>query len=150
MSVSSPLLLFLLCISFHACNARGFGAIGNDDPEKKFLLPNKNDEKVVSPVRRSVVAPKFKTSLSSTELGAVNGGINAKKSRVDEDDDEKDDQNPKVSKPKELIKGQGAKISGGVPSVSWRLPRRKRGGAEQQPEFNQDYSPPKTHPPVHN
>lgn len=33
-------------------------------------------------------------------------------------------------------------------SVGWRVPRKKRG--EQQPGFNLDYSPPKTHPPVHN
>lgn len=33
-------------------------------------------------------------------------------------------------------------------TVSWTLPHRKRG--EQQPGFNFDYAPPKTHPPVHN
>ena len=34
-------------------------------------------------------------------------------------------------------------------SVSWRLPRKKR-GIQKQPGFNLDYSPPKTHPPSHN
>lgn len=33
-------------------------------------------------------------------------------------------------------------------TVSWRIPHKKRG--EQQPGFNLDYAPPKTHPPVHN
>ncbi|KAE8726166.1 Detected protein of unknown function [Hibiscus syriacus] len=35
-----------------------------------------------------------------------------------------------------------------VVSVSWRVPHRKHG--EKLPGFNQDYSPPKTHPPSHN
>lgn len=33
-------------------------------------------------------------------------------------------------------------------SVSWRVPRNKRG--DKHPGFNSDYSPPKTHPPSHN
>ncbi|PIN06480.1 hypothetical protein CDL12_20960 [Handroanthus impetiginosus] len=32
--------------------------------------------------------------------------------------------------------------------VSWRMPHKKRG--KQEPGFNLDYLPPKTHPPVHN
>ncbi|KAL7121109.1 hypothetical protein ACP275_02G162100 [Erythranthe tilingii] len=35
-----------------------------------------------------------------------------------------------------------------VASVSWTVPHKKRG--EQEPGFNLDYLPPKTHPPVHN
>jgi activator of HSP90 ATPase len=34
-------------------------------------------------------------------------------------------------------------------SVSWLVPRKKR-GIQKQPGFNLDYSPPKTHPPSHN
>lgn len=33
-------------------------------------------------------------------------------------------------------------------SVSWRVPHKKH--SEQNPGFNLDYSPPKTHPPSHN
>lgn len=39
--------------------------------------------------------------------------------------------------------------SGQQVSVSWRVPRKKR-GIQKQPGFNLDYSPPKTHPPHHN
>lgn len=33
-------------------------------------------------------------------------------------------------------------------SVSWRVPHKKSG--ENNPGFNLDYAPPKTHPPSHN
>lgn len=36
-----------------------------------------------------------------------------------------------------------------VDSVAWCVPHKKR-GHQQQPGFNLDYAPPKTHPPVHN
>ncbi|KAH7849391.1 hypothetical protein Vadar_017163 [Vaccinium darrowii] len=40
MSLKSSLLVFLLCISLHASNARRLGAISRKEPAENFLLPN--------------------------------------------------------------------------------------------------------------
>ncbi|THG09249.1 hypothetical protein TEA_024045 [Camellia sinensis var. sinensis] len=118
--------------SLRACNARHLGEIGKDD--KKFPLPNKNDEKV-SPVK-TLDEPKFKQALSNQLVGEDM----VKQSRVGKDDQPK----PISSMAKEL-EGQTGESH---VYVSWHLPHKKQG--EPQPGFNLDYEPPKTHPPVHN
>ncbi|XAR63200.1 hypothetical protein NMG60_11023057 [Bertholletia excelsa] len=132
-------LLFLLCLSFSSSSARPLGA-ARKEPEKKFLLPNnKNDEKA-SPARVSV-EPRFKPS-SSNDLRVANGETTVKQSKVD-----KDDNQPKGDGEK-FKASSGASQKESLFSVSWRVPHKKRG--EKQPGFSLDYSPPKTHPPVHN
>ncbi|CAL5381463.1 unnamed protein product [Camellia sinensis] len=128
LQISPLLLLSSLC----ACSARHLGEIGKDD--KKFLLPNKNDEKV-SPVK-TLDEPKFKQALSNQLVGEDM----VKQSRVGKDDHPK----PISSMAKELEAQTGESHV----YVSWHLPHKKQG--EPQPGFNLDYEPPKTHPPVHN
>ncbi|KAL6557449.1 hypothetical protein OROMI_017799 [Orobanche minor] len=55
-SISSVILLVLLCFPFHACNARNIGDLGKVDgaPDN---IHKKNDEKL-SPVSRELFIPK--------------------------------------------------------------------------------------------
>ncbi|GFY92654.1 hypothetical protein Acr_08g0010500 [Actinidia rufa] len=140
MPITSSLLVFLLCVSLHACNARLLGAIGKEHA-KQIAIQNMNDEKV------SLVKPDL-----TKDLGAANiGDTMEKQIRVEKEDNHK----AKISKAKKLEKAQaqGVKISSqtgqSLLSVPWRVPRKKLPG-DQQPGLNSDYSPPKVHPPVHN
>ncbi|PSS35969.1 Synaptonemal complex protein like [Actinidia chinensis var. chinensis] len=140
MSITSSLLVFLLCVSLHACNARLLGAIGKEH-EKKSVVQNKHDEK----------ASLAKLDLTK-DLGEANiGDTMEKQIRVEKEDNH----NPTIAKAKKLVKGQGqgekiaSQTGQSLLSVSWRVPHKKSPG-EQQPGFNSDYLPPKVHPPVHN
>ncbi|KAH6767480.1 hypothetical protein C2S52_018463 [Perilla frutescens var. hirtella] len=59
-------------------------------------------------------------------------GKNSKSAKNNEHDDDEDDEVRAIDSTKKM----------------WRVPRRKRG--DEEPGFNLDYLPPKTHPPVHN
>ncbi|GMP61876.1 hypothetical protein CsSME_00024170 [Camellia sinensis var. sinensis] len=122
---------------------RHLAAIGKE-PQKKSILPNKNDENL-SPVK---ISPKFKPALSK-ELGATNGESMAKQSRVYKDDHKSVSSNLKELQDQTTVKISGAtQIDQPLLSASQRLPHRKPG--EHQPEFSLDYLPPMTFPPVHN
>ncbi|CAK9159374.1 unnamed protein product [Ilex paraguariensis] len=145
MSITPSILVLLLCLSFHACTARKLGVI-NKKPENKFWLPNKNGEKVGL---IQIPAPLMNKLSLSTRLQVAKNDSKLKESRVDNHID-----NPATPKanPKDLkdprVKILDAAQTESLATVSWRVPHRKR--REKQPGFNLDYSPPKTHPPVHN
>lgn len=56
--------------------------------------------------------------------------------------------NGKYNEPGNGFQAKGDRVKDSNARKKWRVPHRKRG--DQEPGFNQDYSPPKTHPPVHN
>lgn len=119
---------------------------------KIFLVLLQNEETSVDKVP---VLPKTnKSSTLSTELGATRGdGVretsylgdnNAQKGLKDAKTNQKISEDDEA----ETTSGSALKTDESLVSVSWRLPRNKRGG--KHPGFNSDYSPPKTHPPSHN
>ncbi|KAM7508783.1 hypothetical protein LguiA_019236 [Lonicera macranthoides] len=150
MAINYSIFVFLLCLSFHACNARdrSLGVMMNKDLDEKFLFPNKglvqNNEKVT--LVRNPVPRKSKPISMSNKLEVNENEKNmVEEIRVDEDC-----KMPTSSKPiqKECIKGKKVAKKQSVSSVEWSVPHVKKG--KEQPGFNVDYSPPKTHPPVHN
>ncbi|EEF50332.1 root meristem growth factor 10 [Ricinus communis] len=141
MSITSFLLLFLLCNSLHACNARPIPATtDNTNLDKKF---NQNDEKKVS------VAEKVESSASgiAKEDSIVQTHLLEDNNQTSKDSKAK---NKKLMMAKEDIarKSSGSVQKESLVSVPWRVPHKKRG--DKHPGFNLDYSPPKTHPPSHN
>lgn len=103
-----------------------------------------NNEKVT--IVPNPVPPKSKPSSMSNKLEANENEKNmVGEIRVDEDC-----KMPTSSKSirKDCIKGEKVAKKQSVSSIDWSVPHMKKG--EEQPGFNVDYSPPKTHPPVHN
>ncbi|GMN44693.1 hypothetical protein TIFTF001_013892 [Ficus carica] len=144
---SCLLLLFLLCLSLHACNSRRLGSIANTPQVKKSLFFIKDDEGKTGVDEIRVSEVKHSRSLSK-ERGDDNTPV---KTKIEE----KGTENLKDGKASRDISKRGGKGSAVASattkshvSVSWRVPHKKRG--EKQPGFNLDYSPPKTHPPSHN
>ncbi|KAF7153092.1 hypothetical protein RHSIM_Rhsim01G0150200 [Rhododendron simsii] len=139
MSSKSSLLVFLLCISFHASNARRLGEISPKMPAKKSLVSNKNEEKgshVEIPV-----STKLRPSLPE-------------QTRVD---DKNHDRKPMSPEAKEMKKHKGVREISSPPQpaqsplseYTWQLPHGIPPG-QNRPGFNLDYAPPETHPPVSN
>ncbi|XVE74044.1 hypothetical protein DITRI_Ditri11bG0167400 [Diplodiscus trichospermus] len=152
MSITSCFLLFLLCLSLHACTARRLGAVDHKNKlEKKLNFSIKNDMKNV--FKKNSVVVLQATSSSSKELQ-----YSTKEESIEESD-HADDSGQRLEDAAEVnrktVENEKGKTSGAVHqtnksvvSVSWRVPHRKHG--EKHPGFNLDYSPPKTHPPSHN
>ncbi|KAJ0054606.1 uncharacterized protein LOC116128083 [Pistacia vera] len=137
MSISYCFLVFLLCLSLHACNARRLG----DTLEKKLHTTNKNDEK--KGLDTVPVVPKA-DSLLTTRGDRIEDHGSGEKSQKSKDTR---DAESKISNDG-TGKTSGAAKTESLGSVSWRVPHGKR--PEKNPGFNSDYSPPKTHPPSHN
>ncbi|KAI3444722.1 hypothetical protein Pfo_001387 [Paulownia fortunei] len=145
MSIISSLVIVLLFLSFqYACNARSFGVVHKETAKKLQPSISKKNEKL-NPARVSI-QPDRKSSIP-----------NATKDAKEESRFEKEKVNNESDEPGKHIqpKGNPVNISGttqtgseSLASVSWKVPHKKRG--EQEPGFNLDYLPPKTHPPVHN
>ncbi|XP_050387330.1 root meristem growth factor 10 [Argentina anserina] len=159
-----PLYLFLLLLcllSLHACSARRLAAV--DDPKKStksLHFTNKGNDVNITGV------PKVESFSSSKAVLEVTEGSEIKVDTEANSDDSTKEEGPKqyyttaapnVSSRKRKI--SSSSLSGADQktkmrsdqhvSVSWRLPKKKR-GIQKQPGFNLDYSPPKTHPPSHN
>ncbi|XP_061996001.1 root meristem growth factor 10 [Rosa rugosa] len=163
-----PLYLFLLLLcllSLHACSARRLAGV--DDPNKsseKLHFTNKGTDVNIT------VVPKVKSFSSSKPVLEVTEGSEITVETEPDSDDSTREESPKryhtkatpnvknVSSRKR--KGSTSSSSSAADqksktrsdqhvSVSWRVPRNKR-GIQKQPGFNLDYSPPKTHPPSHN
>ncbi|KAH7577762.1 hypothetical protein ACOSP7_001218 [Xanthoceras sorbifolium] len=117
-------LLFLFCLSLHACNARPLVAI------------DKKDEKKGTGHKLPVLPAKEKSPLSNDQVGALSRGDSINETRLA---DKQKKSNEKTS---------GSHQTESLVSVSWQVPRNKR--VAKHPGFNSDYSPPKTHPPSHN
>lgn len=82
--------------------------------------------------------------LKENRVSKNNQGKRAQKLEEEKDEVKDDDHKspPKVGTDDHAVQTES------LATVSWKLPHRKRG--EQQPGFNLDYDPPRTHPPVHN
>ncbi|OMO78553.1 hypothetical protein CCACVL1_14318 [Corchorus capsularis] len=144
MSIKSCFLVFLLCLSLHACSARRLRAVDNNKNklEKELHFSIKNDMK--DGFKKNM--PTGVAEMTSTSSKEEHGSIK-------EESIEKLEDAVQTVKKAKGSKGSGAVVvqtntKKSVVSVSWRVPHRKRG--EKHPGFNLDYSPPKTHPPSHN
>ncbi|KAF3440022.1 hypothetical protein FNV43_RR18300 [Rhamnella rubrinervis] len=152
MSITHYLLLFfLLCFYLHACNARRLGAIDDKKPEEKLHFSTKVEDK--NGVDNGItVGPNVKSFSENERL--TKGDSTAVTRTVQAEDHTREVKDTKVlpNIPSKLEKGQSTTSatvgSERRVSVSWPVPHKKRG--EEQPGFNLDYSPPKTHPPSHN
>ncbi|XWS45896.1 hypothetical protein CRYUN_Cryun14cG0018500 [Craigia yunnanensis] len=149
MSITSSFLLFLLCLSLHACSARRLGVFANKNKlEMKLHFSIKNDMKNGFKKNTPVVGQVKATS--SKELRSIKDE-SIEESHADDDTDQKledaEVNHKTVENDKEKTSG-AVQRNKSVVSVSWRVPHRKYG--EKHPGFNLDYSPPKTHPPSHN
>ncbi|KAK7260163.1 hypothetical protein RIF29_25979 [Crotalaria pallida] len=129
------LLLFFLCISLHACNARHLNTL-----DKKVEIK----------------------SHFSVKCSEKNGSDSFPKQLNDEDDNNKlenrlvadsekpkhegNNNNQKVFKSNKAIKASGDLKTESLVSVSWPVPYNE----EPSDVFSSDYAPPKTHPPRHN
>ncbi|XP_040993700.1 uncharacterized protein LOC121240345 [Juglans microcarpa x Juglans regia] len=146
MSATSCLLLFLLCVSMHACNARGRHLIRAVDKklEKKRHFSFRNDEKTGSD-EISAVSKVKPSSSKQHEMGRRESiaGILSSENTPKQNETRSGPKIPKVEG-----KTSGAVQTESLESVSWHVPHKKRSGKD--PGFNLDYSPPKTHPPSHN
>ncbi|KAL8028310.1 hypothetical protein ABFX02_14G150600 [Erythranthe guttata] len=63
--------------------------------------------------------------------------------------EEKNFINGEYDEPRKYFHAKSDQIKESSATKKWKIPHKKRPG-RQEPGFNQDYSPPKTHPPVHN
>ncbi|XP_004308468.1 PREDICTED: uncharacterized protein LOC101304720 [Fragaria vesca subsp. vesca] len=160
-------LCLLLCLlSLHACSARRLAAVDHDPNEslKKLHFTNKGTDVNIAGV------PKVKSFSSSKPVLEVTEGSEITVETEADSDDSTTEERPiqyhtkaafntkNVSSRKRkgstsssnAADDQKTTTRSGQPvSVSWRVPRKKR-GIQKQPGFNLDYSPPKTHPPHHN
>ncbi|KAK9910867.1 hypothetical protein M0R45_034806 [Rubus argutus] len=154
-----PLYLFLLLcsLSMHACDARSLAVVDRNKPSNKFHFTNKRTN------ADSTVVPKVESFSSSKPVLEVTKGseITVDETEIGITKEGSPQQyHTKVTKMKSIssrkMKGSASTATGQTTassdqqvSVSWLVPRKKR-GIRKQPGFNLDYSPPKTHPPSHN
>ncbi|KAJ6675561.1 TRANSMEMBRANE PROTEIN [Salix viminalis] len=139
-------LLSIFCISLHACNARPLADV-DKKPEKKFqMISNQTSDQKEIPV--NIVSEA--NSSSSNDFGAEKEDSIAKTDQMDDNAQKlmNSKAKQKSSTTDEKVKDSGAAHKASLVSVSWPVPRKKRG--ETHPGFNLDYAPPKTHPPSHN
>ncbi|CAL0306182.1 unnamed protein product [Lupinus luteus] len=133
MTMSITYLLFFLCISLHACNARHLSTI---------------DKKVQMKTHFSIKSDDEKIGFDSYPK-KLNEGNNKMQTRLVDDSEKRKghgNSSQKMVKAKEKA-SSGVKTESLV-SVSMSVPHKKP--IEENPEFSLDYSPPKTHPPHHN
>ncbi|CAI9786018.1 unnamed protein product [Fraxinus pennsylvanica] len=137
---SLVLVLFLLFFPFHGCRARSIGVF-NNEPVEVFLSSSKNNK--ASGLVRVSIQPDSKASEATKPES---------KNHEEKIDDDKMSPATSVVAPnrKSLQKVEVLDTVETEPavSVSWRVPHKKRG--EEEPWFNLDYLPPKTHPPHNN
>ncbi|KAK7349679.1 hypothetical protein VNO77_07243 [Canavalia gladiata] len=133
MSTTSYLLLFFLCLSLHACNARHLSLLDKKLQEKSHFSVKSDD----------------KNGFDSSPK-KLNEGDNKMETRLVADSEKPKNRrsiNHKVLKAKGKASGSLVQTDSLV-SVSWHVPHKK--SSHKHPGFNLDYSPPKTHPPHHN
>ncbi|CAN6562612.1 unnamed protein product [Malus baccata var. baccata] len=159
------LLLFLLCLSLHACNAGRLGAVQKKSDNKFHII--KKSTKARGSDHSIPVVPMMKSFSSKPSLDHVEKG---ESTVLQTQSDSINTKEPKQTKTNDDLKAKSRKNTKGSASasgasvdhpitsrhdkssfvsVSWCVPRNKR-RVQKQPGFNLDYSPPKTHPPSHN
>nr|GLL40731.1 uncharacterized protein LOC109183454 isoform X2 [Ipomoea trifida] len=136
MSIISHLLVvvFLSFLFCHGSSARSFGLINNQLPKRLHLLSKTMTEEKLKHYR--VTTP----SLPEEESIEISDKKHEETTRKEAHLNHHDDNKKKMDK-------NGEK-DGEVSSVTWKVREKKRG--EPQEEFNLDYLPARTHPPVHN
>ncbi|GAA0152980.1 hypothetical protein LIER_43201 [Lithospermum erythrorhizon] len=144
-TLCNDLVIFLLFLSLHhACNARKLGVVMNKELSESGLLPA---NKVLDP----------STSHWSNEVDLTRKLIHKGTMKVQDDQYQRSriENNKSSSIEGALVKthmGSSSSSTGSqretLVSVPWKLPHKKKG--KRQPWIDLDYSPPKTHPPVHN
>ncbi|XLR54854.1 hypothetical protein HN51_023019 [Arachis hypogaea] len=145
------LLLIFLFISLHACNARHLSTLDKKKMEKKPHFSFKNnsgdDEKKVLGSNPKQV---------NEEGGNDNKRVKTNRLVSSDSDENPNNRNRRRSTKNQRVlkaKGKGAiKTTNSLvssSSISWRVPHKKP-SEKNNPGFNLDYSPPKTHPPSHN
>ncbi|XP_040992623.1 root meristem growth factor 10 [Juglans microcarpa x Juglans regia] len=147
MSLHSCLLLFLLCLSLHACNARHFRAVDNNLEKKITHFSNENDEKMGFEYEISALS-NVKSSPAKQHGEAKRGSIAVNPSNDSTTDQKRKETTTNQKVPRVEGKTPVSVQTESLASVSWRVPHKKP--SEKNPGFNLDYSPPKTHPPSHN
>ncbi|KAG8391621.1 hypothetical protein BUALT_Bualt01G0206400 [Buddleja alternifolia] len=131
MSIIYCVVVAFLCFSFHPCNARSFGVIHKELEEEFQNSISKKNERL-NQVRVSE-QPDMKSAMPNASTSAKIGSKFGEKSVKRESNEPG----------KHIDQAKGDQVK-----VSWRVPHKRKG--EQEPGFNLDYLPPKTHPPVHN
>ncbi|KAJ0928556.1 hypothetical protein HanRHA438_Chr04g0195411 [Helianthus annuus] len=134
---SSCVLLFLLCLS-HECNGRHLNTLMDDDHaiDNKAKLLNHNS-----------TIKGFGDNLMTT----VHDDLNLKRAAKEKKNKQTyGGSKNKKDKTKGQTYGRRQRLHQHHPkSVTFRVPPKNK-RVHQQPGFNLDYSPPKTHPPSHN
>ncbi|KAL0464624.1 UNVERIFIED_CONTAM: hypothetical protein Slati_0350000 [Sesamum latifolium] len=132
----SCLVLVVLCFSLNACHGRSLGVVKDEKAaagkEFQHSVTKKNDK--VESARVSIQPGEMKSSLPDASKNAMR----FEEIKVTSESNE----------PGKWIQAKRQSTAHNESSQSWRVPHKKRG--EQEPGFNLDYLPPKTHPPVHN
>ncbi|XP_019462900.1 PREDICTED: uncharacterized protein LOC109361818 [Lupinus angustifolius] len=132
MSNIISLLLFFLCISLHACDARPLSTV-DKKLEMKYHFSLKSGEKSVFdsyPKQLNESNSKIETQL------------------VDYSEKPKDHGNTSQKVVKSTVEASVALKTESLVTVSMHVQHKKP--LEEHPQFNLDYAPPKTHPPHHN
>lgn len=175
MSVTSCLLLFLLCVSMHACNSRGRHLRAVDKKlEKKLHFSFRvgvftfsicchhihiffftwssgfvqNDHEKTGSDKISALS-KVKSSPSKQhEVGRKGsiGGILSSENTLKQKETRTGQKIPKVKG----ITSAAVQTDQSLESVSLHVPHKIKRSGKDPGWLNLDYSPPKTHPPSHN
>nr|XP_017226130.1 PREDICTED: uncharacterized protein LOC108202249 isoform X1 [Daucus carota subsp. sativus] len=126
--ISIQLFLCLVLLSSRACNARPLGAPLSCKKDLDCLM-----NKSVLPAAQPIV------SNSMEKLSTERSNLDGKRRECDP---------PKAHPPAPPLLESYVEAESRV-SVPWRVPHNKI-GEERPHEFNLDYDPPRTHPPIHN
>ncbi|KAE9603200.1 hypothetical protein Lal_00018659 [Lupinus albus] len=130
--MSITYLIFFLCISLHACNARHLSTLDKKVHIKSHFSFKSEERSVFDSYPRKVNEGNYTTQ---TRL-------------VDDSEKPKGDGNSIQKVVKAKGKASNAVKTESLVSVSMNVPHKNP--IEENPEFSLDYSPPKTHPPHHN
>ncbi|XP_019189104.1 PREDICTED: uncharacterized protein LOC109183454 isoform X2 [Ipomoea nil] len=138
MSIISHLLVvvFLSFLFCHGSSARCFGLINNQLPKRLHLLSKTMTEEKLKHYRASTSSVPEEESIKISDKKHEE---KARKEAHHHHDHEKK---------KKMGNKNGEKDGAVSSSVTWKVREKKRG--EPQAEFNLDYLPARTHPPVHN
>nr|GME18579.1 uncharacterized protein LOC109183454 isoform X1 [Ipomoea batatas] len=137
MSIISHLLVvvFLSFLFCHGSSARSFGLINNNHLPKRLHLLSK----------QTMTEEKLKHYRVSTPSVPEEESIKISDKKHEETARKEAHHHHHENKKKMDKNGEK---DGDVSSVTWKVREKKRG--EPQAEFNLDYLPARTHPPVHN
>ncbi|KAJ9539048.1 hypothetical protein OSB04_031781 [Centaurea solstitialis] len=141
---SSCLLVFLLCLS-HESNGRHLSSVdehAKDDNSK--LLPHST----IKGFKNDPLTVHTDLNLKANEMETI-GAHNDNHKQTDCKSHEKKDMIKGQKVKEDVVHGHHHQRPQSLATVTFRVPPKNK-RVHQQPGFNLDYSPPKTHPPSHN